>query len=400
MSFISRLDALGNIGVKESYNSWEIYLTRKLNFLSFIGIFNVSTTLIFFLIFGIHNFTYELILTFIFGSLVPVLNKVKNYIWAGYLFYLIGVVLFFLISLKMGMETLALLYYFPILISLVQVFGRKETLKHLFIIAFFFFISIALMLFCYNKHIMDIAFSPGTVETIKLFNVISSFFLTTTLVLLLATESIKQETVIKNMLNEKEILLAEVFHRVKNNMNIVTSLLNLKKHASKSEEVKNALEECRTRVYSMALVHQKIYNNKTIHSLDFKDYVNDLVNESINSTGGSEKIEVSYNMERVDLPINYAIPCGLILNELVTNSFKHGQTNDKKLKIEIGLSKFDEMVELSVRDNGPGFDLDKAKNENSLGMDLIKSLTEQIDADYSIINKDGTYFKMAFKKMK
>lgn len=398
MSIISRIDALGNIGVKESYDSWEIYLTRKLNFLSFIGLFNISVTLIIFSVLGIKDFTIELLLTILFGSCVPLLNKVKNYVWAGYLFYMIGVVLFFFISLKMGLETLALLYYFPILISLVQVFGRKETLKQLFIIAGLFFISIALMIVCYYNHFLYIAFPEDTMQFIKLFNIISSFFLTTTLVLLLATESIKQEAVIKNMLNEKEILLAEVFHRVKNNMNIVTSLLNLKKHASKSEEVKNALEECKSRVYSMALVHQKIYNNKTIHSLDFKDYVNDLVNESINSTGGAEKIEVTYNTEPVDLPINYAIPCGLILNELITNSFKHAQTKDKKLKIDIGLSKCDGWVVLSVKDNGPGIDVEKKVDQTSLGMDLIHSLAEQIDGKFSMSNENGTLSKVEFRK--
>lgn len=397
MSFLKWFDRIGNIGVKEGYNSWEIYLTRKLNYLSFIGIFNITVTLIFFLAFGIHDFTLELILTFIFGSFVPVLNKVKNYVWAGYLFYLIGVVLFFLISLKMGLETLALLYYFPILISLVQVFGRKETLKHLFIISILFFISIAIMLACYYNNVLVIQFPESTIQTIKLFNVISSFFLTTTLVLLLATESIKQEAVIKNMLNEKEILLAEVFHRVKNNMNIVTSLLNLKKHASKSEEVKIALEECRERVYSMALVHQKIYNNKSIHSLDFKDYVNDLVHESVNSIGGIDKIDVTFNTVQVNLPINYAIPCGLIVNEVITNSFKHAQTKGQKLKLEIGLSDLNGKIIMTIKDNGPGFDFSKTNDQNSLGMDLIKSLSEQIDAKVSITNDGGTLFTMEFQ---
>lgn len=200
------------------------------------------------------------------------------------------------------------------------------------------------------------------------------------------------------MLNEKEILLAEVFHRVKNNMNIVTSLLNLKKHVSESQEVKDAIEECRERVYSMALVHQKIYNNKTIHSLDFKDYVNDLVQEAVNSIGGQDKVDVIFNTEPIDLPINYAIPCGLILNELITNSFKHAQIKNAKLKIEIGLANSNGLVTLSVKDNGPGFDFDNVRKQNSLGMDLIKSLSDQIDAKFSTVNKNGTFSKIEFRK--
>src|ERR1700752_1812344 len=119
MSFFRWFDRIGNIGVKGKYNPWEIYLTRKLNILSFVGIFNVSVTLILFLIIGISDFTIEFVATIIAGSFVPLLNRYKNYIWAGYLFYLIGIVLFFVISLKMGLDSMAMLYYFPILISLV-----------------------------------------------------------------------------------------------------------------------------------------------------------------------------------------------------------------------------------------------------------------------------------------
>lgn len=352
----------------------------------------------FFTVIGLHDFTVELLCTLMAGPFVIVLNRYKGYVSAAYLFYVIGILLFFVITLKMGLDTLVILFYFPILISLVQVFGRKETLKHLFIISGLYFLSIIILAFSYKNEVLHVDFDRGTLEILKIFNVISSFFLATSLILILTTEHIKQETTIKNMLNEKEVLLAEVFHRVKNNMNIVTSLLNLKKHASSSEEVKDAIEECRERVYSMALVHQKIYKNKTIHSLDFKDYVNDLVKEVVNSIGGTQNVDVVYNTKEVNLPINYAIPCGLIMNEIVTNAFKHAKKIHQKLKLEIGLSESDGKVTISIKDNGPGFDFEKVNKQNSLGMDLIKSLSEQIDANISMSNDNGMLFLMEFKR--
>jgi two-component sensor histidine kinase len=301
-------------------------------------------------------------------------------------------------TIQMGLDTFFILFYFPIFVSLIHVFGRKETLIHLFVIAGLFFASIVAISLSDRIEISKMEFTEDTLFKLRMFNIISSFFLTTLLISMLTIENVKQEALIKNMLKEKEILLAEVFHRVKNNMNIVTSLLNLKKHSSTSEEVKIALEECRERVFSMALVHQKIYNNKNITSLNFKEYIGDLVFESVNSIGGNEKAEVIFNTEDIDLPLFYAIPCGLILNELITNSFKHAQGPEKKLKLEIDFKRVNDMLVLKVKDNGPGFNFDQTLSSDSLGLDLVKSLAEQIDGKYTISNQNGCCFEIYFKK--
>jgi two-component sensor histidine kinase len=398
MDLFNLIDKLGNLGVKPSYKPWEIYLTRKLNFLSLIGILNVFITVTFFLLFGFNQFVLECLVTLVVGPVVILLNAKKNYVWAGYLFYLIGIVLFYFMTIQMGLDTFFILFYFPIFVSLIHVFGRKETLIHLFVIAGLFFASIVAISLSDRIEISKMEFTEDTLFKLRMFNIISSFFLTTLLISMLTIENVKQEALIKNMLKEKEILLAEVFHRVKNNMNIVTSLLNLKKHSSTSEEVKIALEECRERVFSMALVHQKIYNNKNITSLNFKEYIGDLVFESVNSIGGNEKAEVIFNTEDIDLPLFYAIPCGLILNELITNSFKHAQGPEKKLKLEIDFKRVNDMLVLKVKDNGPGFNFDQTLSSDSLGLDLVKSLAEQIDGKYTISNQNGCCFEIYFKK--
>jgi two-component sensor histidine kinase len=398
MKMVQWFERIQNIGVKSTYEAWEVHLTRKLNLLSIIGILNVSLTILFFIGFGFYQFIPECIITLMVGPCVIVLNSRKNYIWAGYLFYLIGIILFFFMAIRMGLETFFILFYFPIIVSLIHVFGRKETFKHLVIIGFLFFISIVGVVIFQEMDLNTFVFTESTLFNLRMFNILSGFFLTVVLISMLTIEHVKQETLIKNTLKEKEILLAEVFHRVKNNMTIVTSLLNLKMHASGSEEVKLALQECRERVFSMALVHQKIYNNKSASSLNFKEYIDDLVNESVKSIGGNEKVEVLLNTEEIELPLTYAIPCGLILNELITNAFKHAATSDKKLQLEIGFIEKDEKLYLKVKDNGPGFDFDKTISSGSLGLELVKSLAGQIDGSYCVFNHSGCCVEITFQR--
>jgi two-component sensor histidine kinase len=199
------------------------------------------------------------------------------------------------------------------------------------------------------------------------------------------------------MLKEKEVLLAEVFHRVKNNMNIVTSLLNLKKEISNSQEVKDALEDCRNRVFSMALVHQTIFNNNSIVELNFKAYIESLTTEIKNSLGSNKPVDIHLDTELVMLDLSTAIPCGLILNELITNSFKYASSDDKSLVIDIKMRQLNNTVELEVRDNGKGLPDNWKQNSYSLGMELISSLCEQIDGTHQFKNDKGLVFNLSFK---
>jgi two-component sensor histidine kinase len=132
--------------------------------------------------------------------------------------------------------------------------------------------------------------------------------------------------------------------------------------------------------------------------LNFKDYIQNLVSEISNSHGDSENIEIILETENINLDLSNAIPCGLILNELITNSFKYAQVENQKLRIQIKFFIDQDLIKLIVSDNGMGIkDLDSSVS-NSLGIDLIKSLTDQINGTYSFHNDKGLVFQLEFPK--
>ncbi len=384
-----------NFGAKQSYLPWERSLTRKLNIVSLIGFVNVLAALIIYEILDQPHFRYEFIAVLLAAPFVPLLNYKYGYVSAAYIFNIIGFVFFAFLNLKMGAESFVFLFYFSMMISVVQLLARKETFTHMIITFLLCFASIITVVVGFNKGWLYIPHSPEMIRALQTINMILSAVVTLSFIGVITMESHKQEQIIKNMLGEKEVLLAEVFHRVKNNMNIITSLLNLKKESSDSPVVKQALEECKNRVYSMALVHQNIYKSKNFTQLDMKEYIHDLVDELMDANGNVETTEASVKCEDIGFDLAHAVPFGLILNELITNSFKYARSKDKNLRIEIEVLRHGDVAEFIYRDNGPGI-ADNSWKKNSLGLELIKSLSSQLDGDYKFENDNGVRFTLRF----
>lgn len=384
-------------GTEKDYKLWEIHLVTKLNKIALFGMLNMVLGIVFFLIAGYYDFILECALSLVALAMTIVLNKVKNFIWATYCFYIFGFIFLLFISLKMGSGSYVILFYFPVTISLVQLLGRKENLKHLIILSFICLVTIATITIGYKYHFLLVPQSDEIISNLFIFNINLSFITTLFFVLVLVNDYIKQDQIIKNMLKEKEILLSEVFHRVKNNLNVVTSLLNLKKNSSNNAEVKEALEECRSRVFSMALVHQKIYSGDTV-GLDFKQYIENLVHDIGNSLGNQDQVQIHLEANEVMLNLNNAIPCGLILNEVITNAYKYARKENDILKIDISLTKENDMVSLIIQDNGPGISRDILESSNTLGFELIASLTDQLNGTSTFENKNGFRYQLTFKQ--
>ncbi|HMB46576.1 MAG TPA: PAS domain S-box protein [Candidatus Methanoperedens sp.] len=218
------------------------------------------------------------------------------------------------------------------------------------------------------------------------------------------TERKVAEDKIKASLKEKETLLKEIHHRVKNNLQIVSSLLDHQSQFIKDKKVIEIFTDSQNRIASMALVHEKLYQSKDLGKIDFSDYINDLAANLFQSyIENSGKIRLNMKIENIQLDIDFAIPCGLIINELVTNSLKYAFPAGSVGEIKIVFRKtIENMLELVISDNGVGIppDLDFRKT-GSLGLHLVTILAEnQLHGKINLNRNEGTEFKIEFKGIK
>jgi PAS domain S-box-containing protein len=207
------------------------------------------------------------------------------------------------------------------------------------------------------------------------------------------------EEQIKASLREKEVLLKEIHHRVKNNLQIISSLLNLQADYIKDSQALAIFKESQDRVRSMALIHEKLYQSKDLARVDFSEYIRSLAANLFRSyKANSDAIALEINVEDVSLGIDAAIPCGLIINELVSNSLKHAFPSGSQGRINIDL-KLDreEKFTLVVGDDGVGFPEGfDFRNTESLGLQLVNALAEQLDGNIELSNGNGSQFRINF----
>jgi len=217
------------------------------------------------------------------------------------------------------------------------------------------------------------------------------------------TERKKAEEQLKESLSEKEVLLREIHHRVKNNIQVITSMLNLHTSYIKDTVYSEMIKEIQNRIRSMALIHEKLYRSKDLAKIDFNEYIKDLVNSLFRFYGVNiNKIKPIINAKGSSLDINAGIPCGLIINELVSNSLKHGFKDDMDGQIQIILKQEkDNRTALIIKDNGSGFpkDLD-FKNTKTFGLQLVNTLVAQLGGTIELESKDGTEFNILFEHEK
>lgn len=216
------------------------------------------------------------------------------------------------------------------------------------------------------------------------------------------TERKKMEEKLQISLEEKEMLLREIHHRVKNNLMIISSLLNLQSRYIKDKEVLDVFKDSQNRARSMALIHDRLYQSSHLKSIDIGDYIRTLASALFRTYAtDSERINLNFNVEDVMIDINTMIPVGLIVNELLSNCLKHAFPNDRSGQIDIGFHYKHPKYRLTVTDNGVGFpeNIDY-KNTKSLGLRLVNILTDQIDGDIELKRDEGTQFSIEFEEKK
>jgi len=210
---------------------------------------------------------------------------------------------------------------------------------------------------------------------------------------------VAKQAVLEQGVREREVLLQEVHHRVKNNLQVISSLINMQLRRLEDRGARAALEECQARILAIALIHEKLYQTKDYAHVAFADYARSLAAGVFQASGRAQgEVVLELEIADVALGIDRAIPCGLVINELISNALKHAFPDGRAGTVRVELVAVDGgRLRLTVRDDGiglpPGFAIDRAE---SLGLQLVHTLAEQLDAVLVVRSDGGAAFELTF----
>ena len=213
------------------------------------------------------------------------------------------------------------------------------------------------------------------------------------------SERIKAEKKLKASLEEKEVLLEEINHRVKNNMQIISSMIRLQFRNQTNPDLEIHLNDIQQRIQTMSLVHEKLYQSKSLSKINLPEFIRDLSGELMASYGTNEtQIQLELELENINLEMGLTIPCGLIINELITNAIKYAFPDHTKGTLKIALRhESTNRIRLTVEDDGPGLPEGVDwQHSKGIGLRLIHILSNQIQGDYQFQTLDGTSFSLIF----
>jgi PAS domain S-box-containing protein len=206
---------------------------------------------------------------------------------------------------------------------------------------------------------------------------------------------------LKASLEEKEVLLREIHHRVKNNLQIISSLLKLQSKFAGSKSVEDVFSDSEIRLQSLALLHERLYESDDLTNIDFRSYVGALVPNLLQSHSGTHKhITFENSVEKTHFSLDTAIPCGLIVNELVSNCLKHAFPDGRQGKVEVSLAPFDKQYRLLISDDGIGLPQEiDPPNPRTLGLRLVNTLVRQLQGQVCVDRSCGTEYQIVFNEL-
>lgn len=309
----------------------------------------------------------------------------------------------------------AFMYYFPLIVSVVLLnnpsFRDRYTVFHFALCIVFFVCSLALEVPGLRITTMDVEQVAGTFRYNLVISALTTAVLCFQLSLIISRQNreimtqnenlTRAQLAVSNTLREKEILLAELHHRVKNNLAIISGLLNLQGDATSNDEAREIISESKNRILSMALVHRMLFENPSLKSIDVSRYSHELIAELFNTYNLQKNVTLEERYDDIVLPVGKSIPLGLILNEIVTNSIKYAfrGKSEKKKKFSISITREPGgRVKVEAQDNGKGFP-EKYNFDApslSLGIFLIKTLSEQIEGTVRFSNNGGARIELEF----
>lgn len=339
-------------------------------------------------------------------AFIPLLARRNSHAASIVIVFIVNSIIFFFCNTQ-GIDSGTFLFYFPLFLANGWLMDFRKPVYCAALIGITMLSVIMVVLL--PDPVFGVTISDAQREASFVFNLIcaSVVLAINTLVIIwmnyrrhieLETEIAEKEKLAGTLgeaLKEKEVLIAEIHHRVKNNLAVVRGLLNMQMNTTTNEAAKEPLRESVSRVTAMALIHQKLYSHAHADAIDMKKYIEELVREvaaSYQPDGGALP-EVNIHVEHSSLDLNHAVPCGLILNELLTNAFKHAFNGSSTGIIDIAVvpdADHPGYINMTVRDNGKGFEKNfSPETKDTLGMTIIRSLSEQLDGTFVFSGAPG-----------
>lgn len=412
MTFISNIwDKISTIGITTSYSFDEKIKIKNLNQSCVITQFG-------FILSAIANFAFDqqflsqlcLFSVFILFS-VYVLNKKGHLKLSVYFFLFYTSISIFIQNNYLGNNSGVYLYFFTILQSAAFLFYLHGERNELALTLGFTVLLMCITFLIPEFKLIENHSPVKSYDAYFNFNIICNLICSIYLVIvsqenkkswsnnLKSSLNTEQNTnkALQKLVKDKDILLAELHHRVKNNLALINGLLTLQSRDTTSEEALLMISESKNRIRSMAILHDKLYLKNSYDDVNLAEYIKEIVDHINVSLIEANNIEIYMKFDNVTVDISKGISIGLIVNEIITNSLKHAFNNkDVVGVIEIVLKK-GLKNHLKIVDNGQGLDeMIKRKNATSMGINIIGSLVDQIDGNYSITTDKGTYFDLYF----
>jgi len=385
-------------GIHSKQDRYEKRLTRAVNLLTINAIVMIIFAGFFGMIVQKNASSFYIFFSIPFFMTAILLNWKGKTLAALSVIFLIGALLISLYSLRSGEESYTHINFILNIIGMAMLFNEGRAR---FFLVMNFVVTIVLFVFVFMSFQLDwfVGFEDKSIDAVYQRKLNLLVFVACTIVfstVVVITNS-RQKKALTQALEKHKVLLAEVNHRVKNNLSIIVSLIKLRREQITDAGTQQVLTEFFDQVMSMALIHQKMYEEKNISAIDVPTYVNDLLGEIKNSYAIGKSVEFRTVIGDIKMDVSRGVPFGLILNELITNSMKHAFESVAHPIILVSMKDVGSgKIVLTYSDNGVGSNVTDAETSGKLGMSLISSLCYQLDAEFRFFNNKGFSFEMTF----
>jgi two-component sensor histidine kinase len=389
--------SLMNIGVKPEDTVFDRRLKIAVNVLVVNAILSIGAVSILHLIFNNEMSNLSILIALPLFAIAGVLNARGQVMSAITYVFCMSNILLTIFSIRLGELSLTHVHFILLIIGIALLYQYRKSTFYFYFNLIFTLVCVVFVLLSFQfgwfSWFLDKSLNPDLSRHLNyIMLVVVSLVFTFTVVY----TYYQQQASVLQSLQEQKILLAEVNHRVKNNMAVIIGLLNMKRNNTQNSETRQDMEDVKARVMSMALVHDRMYSDGNTSAIDMDGYVDDLVKEISHSFNLSNKVKFVISVEKLRVDVSVAIPLGLIINELITNAMKHAflQTPEPIIFIEI-VRKDGELLNVIIRDNGAGLQELKLGTDR-MGMVLIEALTEQLGGTHSFSEENGLKFELTF----